>query len=230
MFWGEFEIQTIATMGPASNLPEIWPTSGLLGFEMDSFWTCLLVGVAKMVAISFTVAGGYRGGYIFPAFAAGCAFGRAIYFICPFIPVQLCCLCMAASLNVALTRTALATTLILAYLAGEQNAMSAILASALVSLFATGYMPFIPSQSVRADMEASFFQPDDPAERYEVEDAMDVKEKRNSITPIFTIRKHKRAPSMFDENSETVALTPLTEEFKSAGDDDAPPTVVMLTV
>jgi H+/Cl- antiporter ClcA len=62
LFWGEFEIQTIATLAPADTLEHIWPTSGLFGFEMDSFWTCVLVAVAKLVAISFTVAGGYRGG------------------------------------------------------------------------------------------------------------------------------------------------------------------------
>lgn len=62
LFWGEYEIQVIATMSPASSLPHIWPASGLIKFEMDSFLTCLLVGFAKLVAISFTVAGGYRGG------------------------------------------------------------------------------------------------------------------------------------------------------------------------
>ena len=60
---------------------------------------------------------------------------------------------MAAALNVAITRTTIATTLILAFLAGEQNAISAILASALVSLFLTAYMPFIKTQIARADLE-----------------------------------------------------------------------------
>lgn len=64
MFWGEFEIQTIATMSPASTLDHIWPTQGAIGFEMNSFWTALVVGVAKLVAVSFTVCGGYRGGYV----------------------------------------------------------------------------------------------------------------------------------------------------------------------
>lgn len=73
MFWGEFEFQTIATLAPVSTLSHIWPTVGLFGFEMNSFETALLTGVAKLVAISFTVAGGYRGGYIFPCFAAAAA-------------------------------------------------------------------------------------------------------------------------------------------------------------
>lgn len=69
MFWGEFEFQTIATMSPTDTLEHIWPTYGATHFEMDSFWTALIVGLAKIVAISFTVAGGYRGGFIFPLMA-----------------------------------------------------------------------------------------------------------------------------------------------------------------
>jgi hypothetical protein len=47
---------------------------------------------------------------------------------------------MAAAINVAITRTSLATTLILVFLSGEQDSMSAVLAASLASLFATGYM------------------------------------------------------------------------------------------
>ena len=81
MFWGEMEFQTIASLSPASTLPHVWPTSGLFDFEMKTAASCLLVGVAKLVAISFTVAGGYRGGFIFPFFATGAALGRAITFV-----------------------------------------------------------------------------------------------------------------------------------------------------
>lgn len=152
MFWGEFEIQTVGTLSTFDTLPHIWPTSGLLGFEAQSFSTSLLVGLAKLVAISFTVAGGYRGGYIFPLFCSGAALGRSIHFLMPFIPVQLCVLCMAASMNVALTRTPMATTLILSYLSGEQSVISAVLAASLISLFVTAYMPFIKTQVDRADI------------------------------------------------------------------------------
>ena len=64
MFWGEFEIQTIATMDKASTLDHVWPTTGLINFELtDSPMNCFILAVAKLIAISFTVAGGYRGGY-----------------------------------------------------------------------------------------------------------------------------------------------------------------------
>jgi H+/Cl- antiporter ClcA len=149
------------TMSPASTLDHIWPTYGLFHFEMDSAFTACIVGVTKLMAISFTVAGGYQGGCIFPAMAAGAAFGQAIHYAMPFIPVQLCVLCMAGAINVAITRTSIATTLILAYLSGEQNATSAILASCLVSLFVTGYMPFIKKQIVQADLDCCMYQNDD---------------------------------------------------------------------
>lgn len=163
MFWGEFEFQQISTMGSAKDLDHIWPTTGLIGFQMDSGWKAFLVGITKMIAISFTVSGGYRGGYIFPAMASGAAFGRALYSICPFIPVQICVLCLAGAINVAITRTSIATTLILVYLAGEQNAIAPVLASCLVALFTTGYMPFIKTQIVRADIDASLYHDDDAA-------------------------------------------------------------------
>lgn len=166
LFWGEYEFQSIATMSDSSTLEHVWPTTGVFNFQMDSGWNALILGLAKLVAISFTVAGGYRGGFIFPLFTVGAALGRAIFFVLPFIPVQLCVLCMAAAINVAVTRTSLATTLILAYLAGDQNTISSILAASLVSLFATAYMPFIASQVSRMDMEESLFVwTDDDEER-----------------------------------------------------------------
>jgi H+/Cl- antiporter ClcA len=140
MFWGEFEFQAISTLAPNSELTHIWPQSGLLDFQPDGFLSSLALGIAKLVAVSFTVAGGYRGGFIFPFFAAGAALGRAMTFLFPSCPPQIACLCIAAGINVAITRTALATSLILATLAGEINAGPPILAASLVSLFATAYM------------------------------------------------------------------------------------------
>ena len=106
MFWGEFEFPVLATASPASDLPHVWPTAGLIGFEMNSFLTCVIVGTCKLVAISFTVAGGYRGGFIFPFFTAGAAFGRALCFAFPTLSPSIATLCLAAGINVAITRTA----------------------------------------------------------------------------------------------------------------------------
>jgi H+/Cl- antiporter ClcA len=141
MFWGEDEFQIFATMGPAKDLPNVWPTAGYSGFEMDTPWKALVVGFAKLIAVSFTVAGGLRGGYIFPLMCAGAAFGRFVHHFCPeAIPMQVAVLCMAAGLNVAITRTSLATTLILSFLAGEPASLPPILMASLCSLFATAYL------------------------------------------------------------------------------------------
>ena len=44
------------------------------------------------------IAGGYRGGFIFPFFAAGVAFGRALCCVIPGIPIPLACLSFAAAI------------------------------------------------------------------------------------------------------------------------------------
>jgi cellobiose-specific phosphotransferase system component IIC len=52
---------------------------------------------------------------------------------------------------------AVATPLILCFLSGEQFAMPAVLAASIVSLMATGYVPFIKSQLVRSDIDFSLY-------------------------------------------------------------------------
>lgn len=158
LFWGEDEIQVVATWSLANDLPHVWPTTGYSGFEMNSGLTSFVVGTAKLVAVSFTVAGGLRGGYIFPLMMAGACFGRTIHCLLPdVIPLQVCVLCMAAGINVAITRTSLASTLILSFLSGEPCAIPSILMASLCSLFATAYLPFIKSQITRSDIDHSLY-------------------------------------------------------------------------
>lgn len=58
MFWGEEEFQVVSSMSPTSKLPFMWPTGGLIGFENDSPYKSLIIGLAKIVTISYTVASG----------------------------------------------------------------------------------------------------------------------------------------------------------------------------
>jgi H+/Cl- antiporter ClcA len=158
MFWGEEEFNVVANMGPNADLPTLFPSGGLFNFEMDTPFKAFVLGLAKLVAISFTVAGGLRGGYIFPLMCSGAAFGRCLHHFMPeSIPVQVTVLCMAAGMNVAITRTALATTLILAFLPGEPFCIPAVLMASLCSLFATAYVPFIKTQITRSDIDHSLF-------------------------------------------------------------------------
>jgi H+/Cl- antiporter ClcA len=158
MFWGEAEFEIVANMGPTADLPTLFPAGGLFGFEMDTPFKAFITGLAKLVAISFTVAGGLRGGYIFPLMCSGAAFGRCLHHFLPdAIPVQVTVLCMAAGMNVAITRTALATTLILSFLPGEPFCIPAVLMASICSLFATAYVPFIKTQITRSDIDHSLF-------------------------------------------------------------------------
>jgi H+/Cl- antiporter ClcA len=161
LFWGEFEFQTIATLRPARELPHLLDSSSVIGLKLyddrtaTAVGTALAVGLAKFLAIAISLAGGYRGGFIFPLFSGAAAIGRAIHLILPvvtssdgtsatcIIPMQLCVLCLAAAVNVAVTRTTIATTLIVTYLSGEPNALPAILVSSLVSYHITSFMPWI---------------------------------------------------------------------------------------
>jgi H+/Cl- antiporter ClcA len=161
LFWGEFEFQTIATLRPASELPHLFDSSSVIGLELydvrtaTAAGTALVVGLAKFLAIAISLAGGYRGGFIFPLFSGAAAIGRAIHLILPvvtssdgtsttcIIPMQLCVLCLAAAVNVAVTRTTIATTLIVTYLSGEPNALPAILVSSLVSYHITSFTPWV---------------------------------------------------------------------------------------
>ena len=118
LFWGEEEFEVIVTSEPSNKLQHVYPTSGLIHFEIDCAYKALLVGTCKLIAISFTIAGGYRGGFIFPTFLAGAAFGRVFIYLFPAMFNNndneiLICLCFAASVSTALTKTSLATTLIL---------------------------------------------------------------------------------------------------------------------
>ena len=152
LFWGEFELETITVKADsAKDLPHLWPHGGTGIFDITGPSTATLVGIAKLAAISITVASGYRGGFIFPFFCAGAGFGRALTYKFDIHPV-IAVLSVGAGINVTITRTALATPLILSALAGEPNAAPPILAASLAAIFATAYLPFLSSQRGRENI------------------------------------------------------------------------------
>lgn len=157
LFWSESEIPVQANGSPASMLAHVWPTGGLFGFESDSAAKSLLVGFAKLAAVSFTVAGGLRGGFIFPLMFAGTAVGRALS-LWTGLPLPLATLCVAAGANVAITRAALGTSLVLTFLSGHLVTFPSILMAGLTSLFATGYLKFLKTQICRSDVDHSLFR------------------------------------------------------------------------
>ena len=81
MFWGEFEIGTLAA--PSTALPHIWPKGGVWGlepFRQDQYTPVLLlvIAVVKLITVNITVLSGFRGGFIFPLFLAGTSLGLAV--------------------------------------------------------------------------------------------------------------------------------------------------------
>ena len=160
MFWGEFELKTLAD--DTVPLAHIWPPGGVWGlapFMQGRYtaWVYLAIGLVKLVAVSITLLAGFRGGFIFPLFAIGTALGTALHMALAAVlplagfPAVLFAMAFASGLNTAITRTPLATPLILTTLCGQANVAVPCLAAALVSLLVTKHTPFIMSQQSRAD-------------------------------------------------------------------------------
>lgn len=99
------------------------------------------------------------------------------------------CLCFAAGINVAITRTALATTIILTALSGEVNAGPPLLAASLVSLVVTSYMPFIKTQQKREDIRE--------AQLYSYTDAIIADPELEEDAPVAPGSPVKRGPINF---------------------------------
>jgi len=176
LFWSENELQTIFTNGPPETLPNAFPANGLIDFKMDTAFNAFLVGFFKIVAISMCKAANFRGGFIFPLFFVGASFGQCLHHLFPLLPIPYATLCVAGAVNVAITRTPLATALILTNLSGEPNVITAVSVACVTSALATAYMPFIGTQKVREDLDAEviFYT----EEEYEVDDLDNAEKKR----------------------------------------------------
>ncbi len=113
----------------------------------NSFPTLFLLAVAfaKMLTISFTVTGGWRGGFIIPLFFTGACIGKAIATLIPGLNPALAMICTMAGLNAAVTRTPVSTTLLLAKLTNIAP-FTPILFASLVGFFLAPKAPLIASQ------------------------------------------------------------------------------------
>jgi H+/Cl- antiporter ClcA len=106
----------------------------------------LTLVVAKVLAISVTINGGWRGGIIIPLFFIGACLGKAITIINPVASNEtLAMICVMAALNSTVTRTPISTTLLLAKLTGLST-FTPILFASLVGFFLAPRSPFITSQ------------------------------------------------------------------------------------
>lgn len=121
----------------------MWPGVGALGeYSLTNPKWLLAIGLVKLFMISITVLAGYRGGFIFPFMFAGHAIGTAMYywFVDAGIPISAAAasLSCACAINVAVTRTVLATPIVLATLSGRVDTFPTMLVASLVALYVTG--------------------------------------------------------------------------------------------
>lgn len=107
----------------------------------------VLIGlaIAKMIAIAITVSGEWRGGFIIPLFFTGACLGKAIAELIPGLDPVLAMIGVMASLNAAVTRTPISTTLLLTKLTGFAP-FTPILFASLVGFFLSPKMPLIKAQ------------------------------------------------------------------------------------
>lgn len=105
----------------------------------------LTLALGKMAAISLTVTGGWRGGFIIPLFFTGACIGKAIATLIPGINPALAMICTMAAINAAVTRTPISTTLLLSKLTNF-SPMTPILFASLMGFFLAPKVPLIASQ------------------------------------------------------------------------------------
>ncbi|MBP5975628.1 chloride channel protein [Brasilonema sp. CT11] len=104
-----------------------------------------ILAIAKMAAISITVGGGWRGGFIIPLFFIGACVGKAVATFLPGLNPTLAMICTMAAINVSVTRTPISTTLLLSKLTNF-SPLTPILFASLIGFFLAPKVPFIASQ------------------------------------------------------------------------------------
>ncbi|BBD68243.1 Cl- channel voltage-gated family protein [Nostoc commune NIES-4072] len=105
----------------------------------------LTLALGKMAAISITVTGGWRGGFIIPLFFTGACIGKAVAVLIPGLNPGLAMICTMAAINAAVTRTPISTTLLLSKLA-NLSPFTPILFASLIGFFLAPKVPLIAAQ------------------------------------------------------------------------------------
>lgn len=110
--------------------------------------TLLGICLAKMVAICFTIHGGFRGGFIFPLFFTGASLGLAIAYLVPSIHPTIAMLCCMAAINVAITKTPISTTIILSVLS-DTAIIPVVAIASFTSFLLTSNIGLLKTQRAR---------------------------------------------------------------------------------
>ena len=134
LFFSEEQIHTVIETGMT------------LGVSM-----LLMIAVAKMFAISFTLHSGFLGGFIFPLFFIGANVGLAIALAVPQVHPTVGMVCLMAAVNVAVTKTPVSTSIILSVLSGTPMLPVIVIAS-FTSFLLTSRIVMIRTQRSRTTM------------------------------------------------------------------------------
>ncbi|MEM9769719.1 MAG: chloride channel protein, partial [Cyanobacteria bacterium P01_D01_bin.71] len=132
LFFSEEQIHTVIETGTT------------LGVTM-----LLLIAVAKMFAIGFTLHSGFLGGFIFPLFFIGANVGLAIALAVPQVHPTVGMVCLMAAVNVAVTKTPISTSIILSVLSGTAMLPVIVIAS-FTSFLLTSQIAMIRTQRSRS--------------------------------------------------------------------------------
>lgn len=129
-FWGEEQLQTF--------LLDASPGITLL----------VVLGVAKMLTVSVTLASGWRGGIIIPCFFIGACLGKALALWLGLDPT-LAMIAGMAAVNVAVMKVPLATIVVLATMTGV-SAIAPLAAAGFAAFVVSGGVEFLESKRGRA--------------------------------------------------------------------------------
>ena len=132
LFFSEEQIHTVIEAGT------------MLGVSM-----LLMIAVAKMFAISFTLHSGFLGGFIFPLFFIGANVGLAIALVIPQVHPTVGMVCLMAAVNVAVTKTPVSTSIILSVLSGT-TMLPVIVIASFTSFLLTSKVSMIKTQRSRS--------------------------------------------------------------------------------
>ncbi|AFY38280.1 Cl- channel voltage-gated family protein [[Leptolyngbya] sp. PCC 7376] len=143
-----------------TQIHDVIETGMTLGVSM-----LLLIAVAKMFAISFTLHSGFLGGFIFPLFFIGANVGLAIAMAIPQIHPTVGMVCLMAAVNVAVTKTPVSTSIILSVLSGTAMLPVIVIAS-FTSFLLTTNIAMIRTQRERSFDNESWFNSALPKQVY----------------------------------------------------------------
>lgn len=111
--------------------------------------TLLLAVVAKLLAVAFSMAGGWKGGFIIPMFFSGYCLGRAGATFLPGHPnAVVLAVCLMVAINVGVTKTPIGSTLVVTEMVGMRLLPPALIAG-MLSFFLTSNVYLIESQQQR---------------------------------------------------------------------------------